>query len=68
MKRIRKKVTIELTLAEAKALWSAAETTVSHPDATEWMHPAHRAAMYRGFEKLGSAWMAVQLKLQGDDT
>lgn len=57
-----RRVTVELTVAEAKALWQAAGETVDHPDAMEREFPngAQRDACYRAHDKLGAAWVRAE--------
>jgi hypothetical protein len=55
-----RRVTVELTVAEAKALWQAAGEVLDHPDAAEasFPNPAQRLAAGRGHDKLAAAWVA----------
>ena len=61
-----KRVTVEMTLAEAKALWHAAGNTIDHPDAMEATFPngSQRNAAYRGHDKLASAWVRAERGLR----
>lgn len=60
MKRRARHVFVELSVAEAKALWQAAGEVLDHPDAAEaaFPNPAQRLAAYRAHDRLATAWVA----------
>lgn len=52
-----KKITITLTFAEARYLWTAASQVLGHSDAEEatFQHKSHRDAAYRAADKIQAA-------------